>query len=499
MTMPSNTVLTWPGQGGAIQVSGTGTVHGDAGVEGNLYLGSMSTIRFNTTGPAQIRVGEFASAVAFSGTIHPIASLQGDLGSNSFRWNNLFLSGRLTGNWWEMVGSNNGMSGPMNNDDMAAFTLTNAWINRESWPNVVPSGTGTDSAWRMWNVNQTGRSNGGFARFGINASTGYVVVDRSGTSAFLPLTFYTNGVQQWQIDTNGMLIGTRAGGPTAPTIQLPYQASINFKNSAGATRTALTWTGDNYNSIYCGDAGLLFTNYANSVRLGTLDNSGNLSVNGDVHVGNNLYVGFNRIYLFSDLTRSFYANGPTISYQCGASGNHSFEFTAGGAADVVCRNISASGGRLDCLGTAFVSDGTNLILYANSGGAVFTRATGMYIQNAQGGYVAVYASAFSVQSARRTKTDIRVIDDPLAIVRRDELHGVWYTERDTGRPRVGFIADDWLPFVPEVVELDATGEVMGLDYDKLSAVTFEAFKQYMERTDARIAALESELAAVRAN
>ena len=108
-----------------------------------------------------------------------------------------------------------------------------------------------------------------------------------------------------------------------------------------------------------------------------------------------------------------------------------------------------------------------------------------------GGFAPCSASAFTPSSAKKFKTNISVLEDPLAIVENDSLHGVNYTEISTGDPKVGFIADDWLPVLPEVVALDQEGQVQGFDYDRATAVTFEALKQYIARTDARLAALEA--------
>ena len=204
----------------------------------------------------------------------------------------------------------------------------------------------------------------------------------------------------------------------------------------------------------------------------------------------------NMFYLYTDMTRRFLANGASISYGCGAGGNHSFEFTAGGAADTTARNITATGGTLTLQNsnTMVTSDGANLLLYATAG-AVFTRASGIYVQSPAGAYVPVFASAFTVSSARNTKTAIRVLDNPLSVVMDDQLHAVTYIALSTGERSLGFVADDWQPAVPEVVALDDAGEVMALDYDRISAITFEALKQYVMQTNARLDALERKLAA----
>ncbi len=108
-----------------------------------------------------------------------------------------------------------------------------------------------------------------------------------------------------------------------------------------------------------------------------------------------------------------------------------------------------------------------------------------------GGMAPCGASAFTVGSARRLKTNIVALVDPLEIVTDERVHGVSYTEIASGEQKVGFVADDWLGVLPSVVALDDMGDVEALDYDRISAVTFEALKAFVARTEARLAALET--------
>jgi hypothetical protein len=169
-----------------------------------------------------------------------------------------------------------------------------------------------------------------------------------------------------------------AGMANAAAIQIANNAFISARDSSGNSSPMLSYSTDNWNGIYCGAAGLLFVNNANTTRIGTVDNSGNFR-----------------------------------------------------------------------------------------------------------------ALSFTPTSARKLKADIQPLNDPLGIVLDERVHGVSYTERATGERRVGFVADDWAPVLPEVVAFDNLGEVLALDYDRLSAVTFEALKQYVARTEARLAALEN--------
>ena len=159
----------------------------------------------------------------------------------------------------------------------------------------------------------------------------------------------------------------------------------------------------------------------------------------------------------------------------GQPGVHSFEGSG----------IIQFSNQLNCNGSTWRSDGNVTIqCLANTTGQHW------FMTNAQGTWAPCYASAFAVQSARRAKANICVMDDALDMVLNDALHGVRYTDIATEEARVGLIADDWLPVLPEAIGLDDEGEVMMMDYDRISAVVFEALKQYVHRTDARLAALE---------
>jgi hypothetical protein len=99
-----------------------------------------------------------------------------------------------------------------------------------------------------------------------------------------------------------------------------------------------------------------------------------------------------------------------------------------------------------------------------------------------------------VVSARKSKDNIAVLTDPLNIVLNPRVHGVSYTEKATGDRKIGFVADDWLGVLPEVVALDDMGDVFGFDYDRLGALTFEALKQLALNVNARLDALERKAA-----
>jgi hypothetical protein len=123
------------------------------------------------------------------------------------------------------------------------------------------------------------------------------------------------------------------------------------------------------------------------------------------------------------------------------------------------------------------------------------------------------AQSWGTWSTRRHKRNVRAIPGALDLLRDDLLHGVLYDnvnarlapddilytdEKDASipltTPSIGFVADDWLERVPELVGTDVEGNAEYMDYSRVGAVLWEAMKQYVQTTDARIADLERRLA-----
>lgn len=106
------------------------------------------------------------------------------------------------------------------------------------------------------------------------------------------------------------------------------------------------------------------------------------------------------------------------------------------------------------------------------------------------------AQQWGTWSAKEYKADIHPIEDPVTLVLNDDLHGVAYNhihpqDATVLTPSIGFVADEWLPYVPEVVMLDEDGKITGMDYARIGAITFEALKDYMQATNARLDKLEA--------
>jgi hypothetical protein len=142
-------------------------------------------------------------------------------------------------------------------------------------------------------------------------------------------------------------------------------------------------------------------------------------------------------------------------------------------------------------GTSMIyGDGNSLQFRMNTGAG----GSAQFMNGTATGWANTNAAGFIVQpSMRAAKDNIHELADALALVQDDRLHGVSYVLKDDGTPQIGFIADEWAETLPEAVAFNEQNVPAGLNYGALGAVTFEALKQYVQQTNARIAALESRL------
>ena len=310
------------------------------------------------------------------------------------------------------------------------------------------------------------------------------------------------------------------------------------------TAHSITMSGGNM-LLFCGSGNQFYFWQTGAPTWATV-NTGVINANGAIH-GQYVYAsdGGNGI---------FYAGAGDMYFRfAGGSGNYRFDqggamFVHGpistdtnGAAFVMAGGGSASTGPLIqwnstgmWLGTysnGLLLNGTQLFFqnngayYIQSSGGTFTLANSslavpgsigvqgagpgtsgyaIYIPNAAAAYGQGFANAWINASSVKFKKNIRNLRDPLAIILNSKLNGVEYdhdwelpkgsTKRNAGRTHsLGFVADYWLPFVPEVVSVDEFGDAQGMDYSRVSAITFQALKEYVIATNKRLDALEAKV------
>jgi hypothetical protein len=116
------------------------------------------------------------------------------------------------------------------------------------------------------------------------------------------------------------------------------------------------------------------------------------------------------------------------------------------------------------------------------------------------------SDSWETYSSRRWKTNIQTLHGALAKV--EQLRGVSYDLKDSGKHEVGVIAEEVGEVVPEIVTWDENGkDAQGVDYGRLTALLIEAMKEQqalihwqiekIELQQAKIARLDSQVKAIK--
>jgi hypothetical protein len=108
----------------------------------------------------------------------------------------------------------------------------------------------------------------------------------------------------------------------------------------------------------------------------------------------------------------------------------------------------------------------------------------------------VFAAAFTPISSIRYKDNIEQIADPLTLTQ--QLQGVRFNWKESGKPSLGFIAEDVESVLPEVVAYDPeSAEVRGLNYDAIVPLLVEAIKAQQRQIEASAIQQQVEIAALK--
>jgi Chaperone of endosialidase len=94
------------------------------------------------------------------------------------------------------------------------------------------------------------------------------------------------------------------------------------------------------------------------------------------------------------------------------------------------------------------------------------------------------SDSWETYSSRRWKTNIHPLQNALSKV--EQLRGVSYDLKDSGRHEIGVIAEEVGNVVPEVVSYEKNGkDATGVDYSRLTALLIEAVKQQQKQITAQ--------------
>jgi hypothetical protein len=143
--------------------------------------------------------------------------------------------------------------------------------------------------------------------------------------------------------------------------------------------------------------------------------------------------------------------------------------------------------------------GINNFLNMICSGSGFWATVGTTNNNGQSFFCAGGAggpTGWQIISSKKFKTDIIPILDALGMVMGD-VHGYHFTLDHPDmkgnldpHPEYGFIGEEWLEVAPDLVHQMDKGVVNMMDYGQVTAILFEAFKEYVTKTDLRLGALE---------
>lgn len=119
-----------------------------------------------------------------------------------------------------------------------------------------------------------------------------------------------------------------------------------------------------------------------------------------------------------------------------------------------------------------------------------TNRDGFHFTNASNfSYNRIYASAFNQISDNVFKKNVATISDPLTLI--SGLRGVKFDWIEDDTPSIGFIAQEVMEVLPELVQGTEGG--LSVEYANIVAVAVEAIKEL----NAKVEALEAELAALK--
>jgi hypothetical protein len=249
--------------------------------------------------------------------------------------------------------------------------------------------------------------------------------------------------------------------------------------------------------------------------------NGSLSATGVVtgssfNIGNNLFA-FGS-YLYQNAFDGFAGNAATTGSQNTASGvgalysnttgssNTAFGVDAGTTADRSSmtgnNNTFVGGSSVASTGTianasaigayALVSSSNALVLGSISGinhcnvhtscastkVGIGTTAPSNVFTIGQGAGQAI-GDGWITYSSRRWKTNIQQLHGALGLV--EQLRGVSYDQKETGKREIGLIAEEVGTVLPEVVTYDENGkDARGVDYSRLTAMLIEATKEQQD-------------------
>jgi hypothetical protein len=323
--------------------------------------------------------------------------------------------------------------------------------------------------------NTTGNTNTASGSSALQANTTGFANTATGDGA---LFFNTGGYYNTATGSGALDANTGGYANTANGWEALFVNSAGNYNTAIGAETLLNLTSGSSNTALGASAGpdSGFPSLSNSTAIGanadvTASNSLVLgSINGTNGATADTYVGVGTTapsakFSVSGVESTINGFGSTIKLSNSAAGGGNFYFRAG-----------ATGTSTPAGGFSIAND--NLyIMSMNSGGhiGIDTNTITNVLTIAQGAGAAI-SDGWTTYSSRRWKTNIQPLHNALGAV--EQLRGVSYDLKDSGKHEIGVIAEEVGKVVPEVVSYEENGkDARGVDYSRLTALLIEATKE----------------------
>ena len=403
---------------------------------------------------------------------------------------NLSATGLVTGIAFN-IGSNLFASGSYTNANaflgFAGNTTTTGLYNTASGFGAlalnISGGYNSASGAYALQHNTTGNGNTADGQGAMQSNTTGSNNTASGASA---LPNNTVGSYNTASGVSALFANTIGGNNTASGYSaLGSNTTGSYNTASGFLALNLNETGS-FNSAMGFNAGPSFPDLNNATAIGAY---------AEVDASNSLVLGsINGVAgATADTNVGIGVTVPTYRLHIGA-GNNTFrvEGPAQGTANPL---IASFGGAGDFAIDAPFSPAGRFVVKDNGNVGIGVASPSRILVLRSGGGHAI-ADGWDTYSSRRWKTHIRPLNDALGKV--EQLRGVSYDRKDSGKHEIGVIAEEVGQVVPEIVTYEANGkDAQGVDYSRLTALLIEAVKQQQRQIRQQHALLQAQSAALR--
>ena len=433
----AGTALTGGGTGGALTLNVDTTQVPLLNSPSNTFAGNLSAAGVITGSAYQIGSNLFAFGsyvnsnvfVGFSGNMSTTGTKNTATGYLALAANTIGLANTANGNMALAVNTSG---------------IANTALGSTALASNISGNSNTAVGSRALNANTTGTDNNAVGVSALYLNTvgtdndalggGALYSNISGVAnvAVGSKALYSNTGGYWNTAVGYMALYSTTGSPNTA---IGYSALMD--NTTGSSNNAFgenaLWqntTGSDNTAV--GDGALATNNGNNNVAIGYGSGGGN-------YTGNNL---------------------TCLGALC--------SFGADGLTNATAIGIFASVAQSNSL----VLGGTGY--YAVKVGIGTTTPTNVFTIG-QGAGQAI-ADGWATYSSRRWKTNIHTLHDALGKI--EQLRGVSYNLKDSGKPEIGVIAEEVGAVVPEVVSWEKNGkDAQSVDYGRLTALLIEATKE----------------------